>query len=880
MRCINRISESGGTWLLLCGHYCAGAIAALVFTFSVCTAREAPAATNDLTTALQRGLFEEEANHNYQEAIAAYESVVSRFDDNRKLAATAIFRLGEIYRKQGKTNEATAQFQRLIRDFSDQAALVATSKQVLATLGASSTDAADSQVTVSDISKTDSEEFARIQNLIKNSPDLINAPGAKGETLLQGAAAQGKLAIATMLIENGAAIEGVKSGGLTPLHFAAGNGHKAMVDLLLSKGAKPGAQASQGLTPLHLAVLKGYETVAKALIEAGAPVNGKLSGESQGSTADLNWFIHGAHAPLHVAVEAGYPALVSLLISKGAEINGESGGRTPLSYAVELHLQPIVEVLLKARADPNAGSQDLPLHFAAYYGENHMVESLLASGADPNRKSVLHFGMVMSGPRTVDGRSSPISPLSLAVMKKQVAAIKLLLEAKADPNEMSYISAWKRPIIYDALSDPAILELFLKAGANPNVKYDEDQYQNPPLQAVVSQNQQSQAELLLAHGADVNAANKNGWTALHQAAAGGSKPIAELLIKAGARVNQRDFSGNTPLLLAVSSKHPEVAQLLLESKADPNIRDKNGQTPLDIAKTIGMQPQALRLPGTTRFPRGASAAQPPNSEAIVFTELLHKYGAIDDLPRFDRIEVRRPSANQSEVVFSKGANDWDQFNLVELIGRSYHLLNDNIAGDWQQTSGPPSSLFDRTYAFPDFEHLIIHRPAPDGKSWTAINVGLQQLLDAGDCSRNQPLHWGDIVEIPEADHPIADQWEGLPEKAAGNLVKCLSRNITVIIKGAKTEIKVAPVYEVLRFNGVVMNQPPHYRIARASFMLRSVLDQFKLIRFSSDLTHVKVTRHDPTTDKDLESTLDCSDPNRAPALWLRDGDTIEIPDRT
>ena len=53
------------------------------------------AATNDLTTTLQRGLFEEEANQNLAAAIQAYQSVISQFDQNRKLAATAVFRLGE-----------------------------------------------------------------------------------------------------------------------------------------------------------------------------------------------------------------------------------------------------------------------------------------------------------------------------------------------------------------------------------------------------------------------------------------------------------------------------------------------------------------------------------------------------------------------------------------------------------------------------------------------------------------------------------------------------------------------------------------------------------------------------------------------------------------
>src|SRR5436309_5833820 len=95
----------------------------------------ARAVTNDLGTALQRGLFEEEANHNLDAAIQAYQSVVNQYDKDRKLAATAVFRLGESYRKQGKTNEASAQYERVVREFADQPEMLTLSRQNLAAMG-------------------------------------------------------------------------------------------------------------------------------------------------------------------------------------------------------------------------------------------------------------------------------------------------------------------------------------------------------------------------------------------------------------------------------------------------------------------------------------------------------------------------------------------------------------------------------------------------------------------------------------------------------------------------------------------------------------------------------------------------------------------------
>src|SRR6266404_5282296 len=106
-------------------------IASVLMSSVIC----APAVTNDLSAALQRGLFEEEANHNLDAAIQAYQSVIIQYDKDRKLAATAIFRLGESYRKQGKTNEASAQYERVTREFSDQPELRTLSRQNLSALG-------------------------------------------------------------------------------------------------------------------------------------------------------------------------------------------------------------------------------------------------------------------------------------------------------------------------------------------------------------------------------------------------------------------------------------------------------------------------------------------------------------------------------------------------------------------------------------------------------------------------------------------------------------------------------------------------------------------------------------------------------------------------
>lgn len=103
----------------------------IVLGFLLLFAINAGAATNELSGVLQKGLFEEEANHDLESAIRTYQSLITQYDNDRKVAATAIFRLGECYRKQGKDKEARAQYERVIRDFSEQTTLVELSMQHL-----------------------------------------------------------------------------------------------------------------------------------------------------------------------------------------------------------------------------------------------------------------------------------------------------------------------------------------------------------------------------------------------------------------------------------------------------------------------------------------------------------------------------------------------------------------------------------------------------------------------------------------------------------------------------------------------------------------------------------------------------------------------------
>jgi ankyrin repeat protein len=131
----------------------------------------------------------------------------------------------------------------------------------------------------------------------------------------------------------------------------------------------------------------------------------------------------------------------------------------------------------------------------------------------------------------------------------------------------------------------AVAELLLAHGADVNAK---DNDGGTPLSSAGSKDV---TELLLAHGADVNAKDNDGWTPLHRASSASSRrEVVESLMAHGADVNAANNKGQTALHMAAIGCNKETVELLLAHGADANARAKSGATPLQFARGMSHDP--------------------------------------------------------------------------------------------------------------------------------------------------------------------------------------------------------------------------------------------------------------------------------------------------
>jgi ankyrin repeat protein len=364
--------------------------------------------------------------------------------------------------------------------------------------------------------------------------------------------------------------------GVTPLSLACQNGNTAMVELLLAQGADPNTTLRGGETVLMTAARTGKAGPVKALLARGAILDAK---ERRGQTA-LMW-----------AAADGHVAVVELLLKAGADFRTAlpDSGFTPLFFAARDGRADVVRVLLKAGADVNEAMEPRrpsakgpakgtsALLLAIENGYYELALTLLDAGADPNDQrsgfTPLHvMTWVRKPPRGEDQGAPPPPELGRV---SNVQFIRELVKRGADVNARlangkgglgKYNTKGATPFLMaSATADVPYMRLLLELGANPAMANVDN---CTPLIAAcgihVGSDQATEvageepevveaAELLLKLGADVNAVDANGETAMHAAALKNLPKVVQFLAGHGAKIeiwNRKNKYGWTPLMIA------------------------------------------------------------------------------------------------------------------------------------------------------------------------------------------------------------------------------------------------------------------------------------------------------------------------------------------
>jgi ankyrin repeat protein len=286
------------------------------------------------------------------------------------------------------------------------------------------------------------------------------------------------------------------------------------------------------MTPLNYAARDGKVEEARLLLAAGADVE----------IAEANGM-----RPLLMALLNNQLAVADLLLEHGADVNADDfWGRTPLFAAVDYR-----------NLDMNNRDQDAP----TTNGVDRepllaIMRKLIERGANvdaqtrevpPSRRWLYSLGDVS----WVDFTGQ--TPFLRAALAGDVAAMRLLLTNGADPN----------------LATPAgTTPLMAAAGVNWVVAQTYTESPQSSLEAI---------ELCLDEGADVNAKNSMGLTAVLGAANRGANDIIRLLVANGARVDAVDKEGRNAVrwaegvfLAAVGAERkPATIALLAELGAPP-----------------------------------------------------------------------------------------------------------------------------------------------------------------------------------------------------------------------------------------------------------------------------------------------------------------------
>ena len=420
----------------------------------------------------------------------------------------------------------------------------------------------------------------------------MNVRNKYGMTALMVAAEYNAKDVAALLIRAGADLEAINKEGLNALQIAAGSNSIDVAAKLIQSGAYVNAKTADGDTALSLSIENKAHEIMILLLAAGASPDLAKKEESSDSLG------LGDGGSEDGEVEGEGEAGDSTEEGEAGDSSGNGDGGDDEE---ELNFK-----ILSYLPGPSAKSAPLPKNLVGTLYGGHGGNCLAmetsftkeskptgVSNAEPGKTVRIFKNLDPLIKREVDIPFEEASVLedytkyktehkekrvprkeNLEDVSEFYKDAKLKHEHEEIKKRYSWIQAAKENDLY-------IANLLTVAGADINAK---DQYGQTALMYAVSQNLEKGVPLLLKAGADVNLKNARDETVLMRAAFKDMPEMLSLLIKKGAGVNEKDASGWTALMYAAKQGAKQCMDILLSAGADPNIKNKKGETASQIAQ--------------------------------------------------------------------------------------------------------------------------------------------------------------------------------------------------------------------------------------------------------------------------------------------------------
>jgi uncharacterized protein len=406
----------------------------------------------------------------------------------------------------------------------------------------------------------------------------INDAQPDGTTALHWAAYHDDLDLVSRLLAAGADVRATNRYGVTPLSIASQNGNAALIGKILDAGADANASLPGGETMLMTAARTGKVDAVRVLLARGADLHAKEP--RRGQTA-IMW-----------AATEGHVEVLEELIKAGADFRTPlDSGFSPLMFAVREGHIGAAKALLKAGAGVNEPVQvkanpklpegerpirtgTTPLDLAVANGHFELSAELLDAGADPNSNrlgyTALHMLVYVRQPGIGDNDPGPEgsgSMSSLEFAKKLVAKgadVNARITRRVNLTNTRFHDIGATPYLQAAMTaDAEYMKALVALGADPSLKNAEGSTalmtaaglgtRSPGEDAGTEEEVLEAMQVALDHGADINAVDQNGETAMHGAAYKNLPGAVKFLADKGARIdvwNRPNKFGWTPLTIA------------------------------------------------------------------------------------------------------------------------------------------------------------------------------------------------------------------------------------------------------------------------------------------------------------------------------------------